>query len=187
MRIVIVLFLAMTACRVAPLHRRGDKMWTFRAEHGVPLLGKSFAWDGEYDGENYTLSAAHHWFVSDRIALGAQVSASRWQLEGRHAWGGELMGTSRWFFAELNELEKMGFFFDINGGAVVTNGPFPPEGTSFNFSFGFGPGLEVPINDKTSFMAAIQYHHVSNALGSGNDRNPSQNEARFWIGIGLVW
>ena len=187
MRIVLVLFLSLAACRVAPLHRKGDKVWTIRAEHGVPLLGKSFAWDGEFDAENYTLSASHYWFVSDRIALGAQLSASRWQLEGRHRWGGEMMGSCRWFFAELNELEELGFFFDINGGAVITNGPFPPEGTPWNFSFEFGPGMEYPINDKVSVLGAIQFHHVSNALGSGNPMNPSQNEARFWIGVGLLW
>jgi len=162
-------------------------MWELRAEHGIPILGKSLAWDGEFDAESYTLAAAHRWFVSDRIALGAQFSATRWQLDGRHRYGGELMGTSRWFFAELNELEQMGFFFDLNGGALITNGPFPPLGTDFNFAFSFGPGLEIPINDRTSFVGAIQYHHVSNALGSGNDRNPSQNEVRIWIGVGLLW
>jgi len=187
MRIVLVLFLALGACRVAPLHRKGDTMWEIRGGTGIPLFGKSLAWDGEYDAESYTLTAGHKWLVSDRIALGAQASGTRWQLPGRHRYGVELLGTCRWFFAELNELEKMGFFFDINGGAVVTNGPFPPLGTPFNFTFEFGPGVEIPINNSTSCIFGIQYHHVSNALGSGNDRNPSQNEVRVWVGVDLLW
>jgi hypothetical protein len=31
----------------------------------------------------------------------------------------------------------------------------------------------------------LTYHHVSNALGRENDRNPSQNEAQLWVGFAL--
>jgi len=189
MRIVLVLLLplAFAACRVAPLHRRGDAMVTIRAEHGKPLQGKSLAWDGGFDAENYTLTVQNHYFVTDRIALGAGLSASRWQLRGRHRWGGEVSLAGRWFFAELNELEEMGFFFDFTGGVLITDGNFPPNGTPKNFAFTFGPGLEFPITDTYSVLAAIQYHHISNALGRFSPRNPSQNELRFWIGVGILW
>jgi len=162
-------------------------MWTLRAEYGRPMRGQSFAWFGGYEGESYSLTAQHHSFVSDRIALGAGVTATRFHVTGGHRWGGEVSGCFRWFFAELNELEEMGFFFDFTGGALVTDLPFPPVGTALNFTFTFGPGLEIPITDTVSLLGAIQFHHLSNALGRESPQNPSQNEARVWIGAGIIW
>ncbi|MBI5851956.1 MAG: hypothetical protein HZB39_13160 [Planctomycetes bacterium] len=36
-------------------------------------------------------------------------------------------------------------------------------------------------------LCGVTFHHFSNALGRENDRNPSQNDARLWIGYGWTW
>jgi hypothetical protein len=36
-----------------------------------------------------------------------------------------------------------------------------------------------------SFLIGAHYHHLSNALGRENLRNPSQNEVRAWVGF--IW
>jgi hypothetical protein len=43
----------------------------------------------------------------------------------------------------------------------------------------------VPVSPNLDFQSGLTYHHVSNALGRENDRNPSQNEAQLWVGFAL--
>ena len=43
--------------------------------------------------------------------------------------------------------------------------------------------VDLPVGDKSSLIVGCTYHHISNALGRMNDRNPSQNEARFFVGF----
>lgn len=45
-------------------------------------------------------------------------------------------------------------------------------------TFGFGGGVDLPVGAGTSLLLGATYHHISNALGRENERNPSQNEAQ---------
>jgi len=42
--------------------------------------------------------------------------------------------------------------------------------------------MEIPWGEGSSLLLGATYHHISNALGHDNPRNPSQNEARLWVG-----
>ncbi|MHC4952830.1 MAG: hypothetical protein ACYTGZ_02995 [Planctomycetota bacterium] len=174
-------------CRTVPLHEKGDKMWNVTAAYGNPIVGKSLAWDGGGDAETLSAGATHYFFVSDRIAIGPRLTAVRFQETGEATWGGEIEGTMRWWFAEINEWKRAGFFWDLSGGFLLTNQRVPPNGTRGNFTFSFGPGVEVPLNDTYSVFAGIEYHHLSNAFGRDSNRNPSENRLRFWIAWGVRW
>ncbi len=90
--------------------------------------------------------------------------------------------TSRWSVMGENTTDWP-VFIDGNAGYQLANDQIPPGGTVWNFTFGFGGGFELPVDRDTALLAAIDYHHISNALGRNNDRNPSQNEARLWLGV----
>ena len=75
------------------------------------------------------------------------------------------------------------FFWDLGGGYQQSTDPTPTGGTEWNFTFGFGPGVDIPIASQRSILIGSTYHHTSNALGHANLRNPSQNEMRLWVGF----
>ena len=60
MRIVLVLFLALAACRVAPLHRRGDKMWELRATVSLCRLWQA---QGRSAAAHARLAEVYGWFT----------------------------------------------------------------------------------------------------------------------------
>lgn len=156
----------------------GDTFVQTRAYYGVPILQKSFFWDGngEDDDAGLGLQAAH--FVADDIAIGAGLNLGNWFLSGRDAQSAELEA-----FLRAYPFRGGPLFFDLHGGYQQSTDPVPRGGTEWNFSFGFGPGVDIPIGDDCSLLLGCSYHHISNALGRRNDRNPSQNEARFWLGF----
>ena len=47
--------------------------------------------------------------------------------------------------------------------------------------------FQDPFNATTNLVTGVDYHHISNALGRDNERNPSQNEARLWIGLEWIF
>ena len=150
--------------------------------HGIPILKKSFFWDGE--GEVYDtgigVQAGH--FVGDGVALGGELVATSWWTGGRDVYSGELEGLLR-----IYPWPSGPVFLDGTTGFQLANDQIPPGGTLWNFTFGFGGGVDLPVGEGTSLLLGATYHHISNALGRENERNPSQNEARLWIGFGWTF
>ena len=72
-------------------------------------------------------------------------------------------------------------------GYLRTTRDVPPRGTQWNYTFSFGPGIDVPICHNTHMLIGSSYHHISNALGRQSQRNPSQNEVRLWLGFEWTW
>ncbi len=163
-------------------HRPGDQFITTRVYHGIPVLQKSFFWDG--NGEVEDTGVGVHWgrFLDEQAALGLGTNFSNWWTSGRDVQSAEIEGTLR-----LYPVRDWPLFVDGNGGFQLANDQIPPGGTVWNFSFGFGTGIEVPLSPGTSGLLGVNYHHISNALGRENDRNPSQNEVRLWIGLGWTF
>lgn len=164
-----------------PIGLRHDAGSTFveaRVHHGIPILQKSFFWDG--NGEVYDTGIGIHAgkHVADRVAVGVGSNLVTWWTPGRDVYSCELEGLLR-----VHPLEDWPVFLDATGGYQLANSQIPPGGTVWNFTFSFGGGLEFPLDRGTALLAAVDYHHISNALGRENDRNPSQNEARIWLGI----
>lgn len=182
----VALFAACAAPRPAAAHGKpgidraaGAEFVTVRAHHGVPILQKSFFWDGNGEVDNTGIGA--HWgrFLDEHIALGAGSNLATWWTSGRDVHSAEFEGLIR-----IYPKHEWPIYLSGTGGYQLADEQVPPGGTVWNFSFSFGAGVDVPITAGTSALFAVDYHHISNALGRENPRNPSQNEARFWVGLG---
>lgn len=149
-----------------------------RLYYGVPILQKSFLWDGNGEDDDAGLGVHVARFVDDDLAIGAGVNVGTWFYPGNDATSGELEGLLRWY-----PIHDLPLFWDLHGGYQHATEPTPRGGTEWNFSFGFGPGVDIPLGNGCSLEVGTTYHHISNALGRQNDRNPSQNEARVWLGV----
>lgn len=149
-----------------------------RVHYGIPILQKSFFWDGngEVDDTGIGVHAGRH--VSDAIALGFGTNLVSWWTPGCDVYSCEFEGLLR-----IYPLHEWPLFVDGTAGFQLANDQIPPGGTVWNFTFGFGGGLELPIATGVSVLTGVTYHHISNALGHENERNPSLNEARLWVGM----
>jgi hypothetical protein len=155
-----------------------------RGYFGSPILRKSLFWDG--NGEVATLGGDvfSHWFLTDSFALGAGLGGTVFQTPGDNALGTEAQASARWYpYAS----ESFGVFVDGTLGYLRTTREVPPEGTRWNYTFSFGPGIDVPMGNDMHLLVGGSYHHISNAMGRQSQRNPSQNEARLWLGLEWTW
>lgn len=172
-----------TATEVAPrLPRAGDRVLDVRAYYGIPILQKSFFWDGNGEVDQFGLRARHLWYSSDNVAFGVGLSAMNFLVGGADVQGLEADAIGRFTFWRGDDLSV---FVETTGGYLQSTDGIPPGGTEWNFTFSFGPGVDIPIGDGVDLMTGVTYHHISNALGRESPRNPSQNEADLWIGLGF--
>lgn len=162
--------------------REGAEFVSSRVHYGIPILQKSLYWDG--NGEVDDAGLGLHWgrFVSDLAALGLGTNLTNWWTGGRDVQSAELEGLVRVYLKE-----DWPVFVSGTAGFQFANDQIPPGGTVWNYTFSFGAGLDVPIVAGMSALFGVDYHHISNALGRDNPRNPSQNEARLWVGFGWTF
>lgn len=158
----------------------GDRTLNVRGFFGNPIVRRSFFWNGLGSDDQAGLRIRHLWHLTDNTAIGAGVGASTWFEDGPDAYAveGEVVG--RYYFVRR---EGFGILGELTGGWMQATRPVPSGGTDWNMTFAFGLGLEVPVTQSTDFMFGVTYHHTSNALGRRSARNPSQNEAQFWLGM----
>lgn len=164
------------------LPREGDRITDVRVFYGIPILQKSFFWDGNSEVDNAGLKARQLWQVSDASALGVGLTGANWFLGGADVQSIELEGVGR-SFVYRSEDDAYGVFVEVTGGFQQATDSIPPGGTEWNFTFSFGPGVVVPLERSLDLQTGVTYHHISNALGRDTPRNPSQNEAQLWIGL----
>lgn len=157
---------------------QGAQTLTARTHYGIPILQKAIFWDGNGEVSDNGLSLQYHRYVADRVALGLGTTAAAWWTGGRDVYSAEIEGLLR-----IHPVRDWPVFLDGSAGFQQANHRIPPGGTHWNFSFAFGGGFEVPIDRGVSLLTGVHFHHISNALGRENPRNPSQNEARLWIGF----
>lgn len=159
-------------------HDAGSSFAEVRAHHGIPILQRSFFWDGNGEVDDSGIGFHAGSCLTDHVALGVGSNLASWWTSGRDVYSIEAEGLLR-----AHPFDTLPVFVDGTAGYQLANDQIPPGGTVWNFTFGFGGGLEVPLAAGTSMLAGLNYHHISNALGRDNDRNPSQNEARLWLGL----
>lgn len=160
--------------------RAGDCSVELRAFSGVPILRKSLFWDGNGEDDQSGVRARHFWHVTDRLALGAGLAGSTFFLGGANAYAAEAEAVGKYYLYRHDDFRA---FADVTGGYMQSTDPVPEGGTEWNFSFSFGLGTEIPVAEDWDVLVGAVYHHISNALGRANDRNPSQNEAQFSLGV----
>lgn len=164
------------------LPRAGDTTLDLRIAHGVPIYAKSLFWDGNGEVSDASARIRTMWHTDDHLALGAGIAAITFFTGGQDIYAGEAEAVGRCY---AYRGEAAGVFAEATGGYLQSTDPVPPGGTEWNFTFSFAAGLEIPWSGARNLELGITYHHLSNALGRMNDRNPSQNEAQFWLGVGL--
>lgn len=162
----------------AERHAAGSSFAEVRAHYGIPILQRSFFWDGNGEVDDSGIGFHAGACLTDHVALGAGSNLASWWTSGRDVYSIEAEGLLR-----VRPFDTLPVFVDGTAGYQLANDQIPPGGTVWNFTFGFGGGVEVPLDPGTALLAGLHYHHISNALGRENDRNPSQNEARIWLGI----
>jgi len=155
--------------------------------HGSPwpILGHAIAWEGEEGHEYLGGGIWNHWFTSDRIALGGGVSFNNYSIDGTNVGAVEIEANYRHFLFEHDE--TYAYFWEFYGGAQWSEFPVPRGATTQEFTFGFGPGVEVKLGEKPRLLAGVHFHHQSNALGRTATNNPSQNDLRVWLAFGWMW
>ncbi|MFO1076319.1 MAG: hypothetical protein U1E73_01175 [Planctomycetota bacterium] len=164
------------ACTATP-HPAGSSAVEARVHYSVPVLQRALFWDGngEVDNAGASLFATH--YVADGVGLGAGATVAEWFLSGEDAYSGEISMLGRWY-----PVTGLSGFWQSTCGFQQASDNIPPGGTEWNFTFSFGPGIEVPVAEHESLLLGVDFHHTSNALGRQSHRNPSQNEGRLWIG-----
>ncbi len=73
-------------------------------------------------------------------------------------------------------------YFDLDGGALVTNRQTPPGTSRANFTTGGAVGMHV-LAKKFNWSAEVRYMHVSNAGIAA--ANPGINTVQVRVGIGV--
>jgi opacity protein-like surface antigen len=150
--------------------------------YGVPILQRSLLWDGNGEDDNYGVGFTGFRFVNDGIMIGMGLNAGVWMENNHDVYAGEFETLLRCYPGIDSHV-----FFDLGGGWVQGTDPVPSGGTDWNMSFQFGTGVEVPVTEGGSVLIGATYHHISNALGHENARNPSQNDMRFWVGYAFTF
>ncbi len=131
------------------------------------------------------------WFLSDEVGVGS------W-YQGRHELltelplhlvmdpktaiitGAYFLGS--WKFTSLGPWLPYAF---AGGGVVYTNLNLPTMGTSLNFSYQGGTGLQYLIRPDLAMVGEYRYHHISNA-GTGTPNEPL-NSSHFLVGISQLF
>ena len=90
--------------------------------------------------------------------------------------GGYLLGS--WKFTALDPWLPYAF---AGGGVVYTNMNLPTMGTSLNFSYQGGIGIQYLVRRDLAFMGEYRYLHISNA-GTATSNEPL-NASHFLVGI----
>jgi hypothetical protein len=161
--------------------KEGDHVLDMRVYYGIPILQKSLLWDGNGEVDQFGMRFRYLTHTSDLVALGAGLSIMNFLLGGSDVQAAEADAIGRFY---LHSEETWGAFLEVTGGYLQATDAIPPGGTEWNFTFSWGAGVDVPVGDDVDFIAGATYHHISNALGRQNPRNPSQNEAQLWVGSG---
>lgn len=148
-----------------------------RVHQGVPIHGESLFWDGDGDISESGLGVQFGRQVSERVVVGGGTNLAGWWTSGSDVFSAEFEALVR-----ARPVADWPVFVDGTVGYLYASDPIPEEGTAWNLSFGLGGGVELPLDHCTSLMLGANYHHISNGKGS-SDRNPTENEGRFWVGV----
>jgi len=181
---LLALLTLLQAC-AGGFHEKGEKRWSVRAVYGEPIdNGGFFGWNTAGDARNFGVGAANYWYFHDRLAAGIGLTPLYFSQAEGDSWGAETEAHLRWHMFEAG---PVGFLMDANCGYLWAQSPIPTGGTRSNFSYGVGPGLEVPLSKGFSVLGGFQFHHISNGKGLDSPANPSQNELRMWFALTRKW
>jgi hypothetical protein len=166
----------------------GSNEWLVWAGGGVPI--KFFRQDPE----------AHIWTVGGTYGRVLTDAHGPGLLRGRLEWGCELVpliqvslphypvyGAGftpflwKWNFVNRRRVTP---YFEISGGAVISDRPIVPGSNRFNFTPSGAVGVTLPWGStKYSWTADVRWYHISNA--GITSYNPGLNTIMVRIGFGF--
>ena len=172
------------SCAETPFAATASHEWSVLTGYGVTHRGFG---DTQTQVQTIDLIGRFGWFLSDEVGTGS------W-YQGRHELlvelplhlvvdpktavmtGAYFLGS--WKFTSLGPLLPYAF---AGGGIVYTNLDLPTMGTSLNFSYQGGAGLQYLIRQDLAIMGEYRYQHISNA-GTGRPNEPL-NSSHFLVGF----
>lgn len=131
--------------------------------------------------------ARYGYFLSDEIGIGRWYQGRHELLMelpyhlaidqgGRSMTGGYLLGS--WKFTSMEDLAPYIF---AGGGVLFVDMGLPSMGTSLDFSYQGGTGLQYMLRKDVALQAEYRYHHISNA-GTASPNEPI-NSSKFLLGV----
>lgn len=133
--------------------------------------------------------ARYGYFLSDQIGTGHWYQGRHQLLMelpyhlaidqgGRSMTGGYLLGS--WKFTGIRGLAPYIF---AGGGVLFVDLGLPTMGSSLDFSYQGGSGLQYFLRPDLALLAEYRYHHISNA-GTATPNEPL-NSSKFLLGVTL--
>jgi len=131
--------------------------------------------------------ARYGYFLSDEIGTGSWYQGRHELLTelpyhlaidqgGRSMVGGYLLGC--WKFTSREDLVPYIF---AGGGILFVDMGLPSMGTSLDFSYQGGTGLQYLLRKDVALQVEYRYHHISNA-GTASPNEPI-NSSKFLLGV----
>lgn len=131
--------------------------------------------------------ARYGYFLSDEIGTGIWYQGRHELLMelpyhlaidqgGRSMVGGYLLGS--WKFTSREDLVPYIF---AGGGLLFVDMGLPSMGTSLDFSYQGGTGLQYMLHKDVALQVEYRYHHISNA-GTASPNEPI-NSSKFLLGV----
>lgn len=131
--------------------------------------------------------ARYGYFLSDEIGTGYWYQGRHELLMelpyhlaidqgGKSMVGGYLLGS--WKFTSMEDLAPYIF---AGGGILFVDMGLPSMGTSLDFSYQGGTGLQYMLRKNVALQLEYRYHHISNA-GTASPNEPI-NSSKFLLGV----
>ena len=90
---------------------------------------------------------------------------------------------AQWNFRRTSKVQP---FLNANGGLLYFADQVPVVNSSqFNFTFGFGAGVEIFRGNRNALTLGYKYHHISNDETA--PRNPGVDSNLFYVGYSWLW
>ncbi len=189
---IITLFFAIRSLMLID-NASADQSITHRTAKSELAVLTGYGISHRYFGETRTqvqtwdTIARYGFFLSDEIGSGSWYQGRHELLTelpyhlaidqgGRSMVGGYLLGC--WKFTSWEDLVPYIF---AGGGILFVDMGLPSMGTSLDFSYQGGTGLQYMLRKNVALQLEYRYHHISNA-GTASPNEPI-NSSKFLLGV----
>jgi lipid A 3-O-deacylase len=163
---------------IKPFGTPGAEYWS---------LAAGAAYDFNEEATDFNIRGAYSVFIIRDVEFSLELNAWYFDQPGNDALGVNPSMDFKWhFYNGEPEGSPWSFFADLGIGLLVASDEVPDGGTAFDFMPKFGLGLTRKLDDAgTRLEAGIQWHHVSNARITGDEKNPGRDAPFLYVG--LMW
>jgi lipid A 3-O-deacylase len=137
------------------------------------------------DATDLNIRGAYSVFLIRDVEFSLELNAWYFDQPGNDAFGINPAFDFKWhFYNGEAEGNPWSFFADLGIGLLVASDEVPDGGTAFDFMPKLGVGLTRKLDDAgTRLEAGIQWHHISNARITGDEKNPGRDAPFVYVGV----